>query len=362
MQKIRYILGIESSCDETAAAVLDHENKKILSNELHSQTAEHKKYGGVVPEIASRSHLEKMDLIVDQALQKANISLDAIDAIAVTNQPGLAGSLLTGFSFAKGLAWAKNKLLLPINHTHGHINSAYLNQNGSFDQTIQFPLICMSLSGGHSSIYFVESPTTYKTIGSTIDDAAGEAFDKISKILELGYPGGPIIEKFAQHAHFEDFFSYTRTKDYKKKLDFTFSGLKTAVFYDMIERGYFDLATKQLSLQVTEKEKAMIASSLLVCIGDIICAKIELATTLYPQARQITFVGGVACNNYLANRLAQTAAQLGVAYKNVPREYSTDNAAMIAMVGSCLLADTELQKKYLSAEWRQTMLSLDINN
>ncbi|MBM3894236.1 tRNA (adenosine(37)-N6)-threonylcarbamoyltransferase complex transferase subunit TsaD [Candidatus Dependentiae bacterium] len=362
MKKTQYILGIESSCDETAAAIIDHENKKVLSNKLHSQTAEHKKYGGVVPEIASRSHLEKIDSIVDIALKTAGITLDEVDAIAVTNKPGLAGSLLTGLCFAKGLAWAKNTLLIPIDHTHGHITSAYLNQDGSFDSSITFPLICLSLSGGHSSIYFVESPTKYITIGSTIDDAAGEAFDKISKILELGYPGGPIIEKLAQSVNFEDFFSYTRTKDYKKKLDFTFSGLKTAVFYDMIERGYFDLTTKQLSPTVTEKEMATIASSLLVCIGDIICAKIELALSLYPQARYITFVGGVACNKYLSQRLQKTAEYLGVFYKNVPREYSTDNAAMIAAAGSFLLSDPELSKKYFSAEWRESMMFIDINS
>ena len=357
---MKFILGIESSCDETAAAVFNHETKQVLSNELFSQISLHKEYGGVVPELASRSHLEKIDEVVEAALKKANVSLDEIDIIAVTYQPGLAGSLLVGFSFAKSLAWAKNKLFLPIDHTHGHIASAYLDASGHFNDSVKFPHLTLSLSGGHSSIYLVEDHCTFKVIGNTIDDAAGEAFDKIAKILGLGYPGGPIIEKMAEQVNFEDFFSYPRTKDLNANLNFTFSGLKTAVFYDMIERKFFNLATKTISPSLTEHEKCMIASSLLVCIGDIICAKIKLAVKMHPEAQHVTFVGGVACNKYLAQRLITLCKTLNISYKNVAHAYSTDNAAMIATAASCLLSTEPYATTFQSKEWYATMLEKDI--
>ena len=357
---MKYILGIETSCDETAAAVFNHETRQVLSNELFSQVALHKEFGGVVPEIASRSHLEEINRVVQIALDKANITINDLDCIAVTYQPGLAGSLLVGFSFAKGLAWATGKLFLPVDHTHGHIASAYLKPGGNFDDSIIFPHIALSLSGGHSSLYLVENPCTFTTIGNTIDDAAGEAFDKIAKILGLGYPGGPIIEKMAEKVGFKDFFSYPRTKDLHANLNFTFSGLKTAVFYDMIDRKFFDLKTKTISPTLTEEEKYMIASSLLVCIGDIICAKVALAIKKYPDTKQITFVGGVACNRYLSARLATLCQSLDVAYKNVAREYSTDNAAMIATAASSFLATEPFATFYQSKEWQSTMLTKDI--
>jgi len=187
---------------------------------------------------------------------------------------------------------------------------------------------------------------TFTTIGNTIDDAAGEAFDKIAKIMGLGYPGGPIIETMAEKAGFRDYFSYPRTKDLHANLNFTFSGLKTAVFYDMIERGFFDLKTKTISPTLTDEQKCMIASSLLVCIGDIICAKVKLAVKSYPQARCVTFVGGVACNRYLAGRLTELCKTLNITYKNVARAYSTDNAAMIATAASCFLATEPYASQY----------------
>lgn len=359
---MKYILGIETSCDETAAAVFNHETQQVLSNELFSQIALHKEYGGVVPEIASRSHLEKIDQIVQRALEKANVSLSQIDCIAVTSQPGLAGSLLVGFSFAKGLAWSTGKLFLPIDHTQGHITSAHLKTDGHYDKDLPFPYICLSLSGGHSSLYFVENACTFTTIGNTIDDAAGEAFDKIAKIMGLGYPGGPIIEKMAEKAGFIDYFAYPRTKDLHANLNFTFSGLKTAVFYDMIERGFYDLKTKKISPNLTEEQRCMIASSLLVCIGDIISAKVKLAIKNYPQVKCVTFVGGVACNRYLANRLTEVCNGLNMAYKNVLKEYSTDNAAMIAATASCFLTTEPYASRYQSKEWQATMLEMDIKN
>lgn len=357
---MKLILGIETSCDETAASVFDHEKKQVLSSELFSQISLHREFGGVVPEIASRSQLEKIDGIVKLALDKANVTIDDIDVIAVTYQPGLAGSLLVGFSFAKGLAWAKNKLFIPIDHTHGHIASAYLREDGTFDTDVKFPLVCISLSGGHSSIYLAQSTCDYKIIGNTIDDAAGEAYDKVAKIMGLGYPGGPVIETLSRQVNFEDFFKYPRTKDVGKTLNFTFSGLKTAVFYDLIKRGYFNPATGTMSASITDRDKEMVASSLNVCIGDIVCAKAKLAFKLNPEVKQLTFVGGVACNRYLISRLQEVCEKYNVACKPVARKYATDNAAMIACAASCLLSSEPYASTYTSADWKKVMLSKDI--
>ena len=193
------ILAIETSCDETAAAVYDSQ-KGLLSSELFSQAEQHKKFGGVVPEIASRSHIEKISIIVAQAIKSAKITLDQIQTIAVTNTPGLAGSLLVGVCFAKSISWAKNKKIIGVNHIEGHIFSPFL------EHAIPFPHICLVASGGHTSLCLVEGFGKYKIIGKTLDDAAGEAFDKISKLINLGYPGGPIIEQLASKAGFIDFF------------------------------------------------------------------------------------------------------------------------------------------------------------
>lgn len=357
---MKLILGIETSCDETAASVFNHETKRVLSSEVFSQISLHREFGGVVPEIASRSQLEKIDVIVKLALESAGVTIDDIDVIAVTHQPGLAGSLLVGFSFAKGLAWAKNKLFLPIDHCHGHIASAYLNNDNSFDDSVAFPLIAISVSGGHSSLYLAENHCSYKIIGNTIDDAAGEAFDKVAKIMGLGYPGGPIIEQLATKVNFEDFFNYPRTKDLNTSLNFTFSGLKTAVFYDLIKRKYFDTTTGKMSTTITERDKEMVASSLMVCIGDILCAKAKLAFKLNPNVKQLTFVGGVACNRYLVNRLQELCEKNKVSFKTCPRKFSTDNAAMIACAASCLLDTEPYASKYTSQEWAETMLTKDI--
>lgn len=332
------ILGIETSCDETAAAVFDHTNKKLLSNTLFSQIDIHKKYGGVVPEIASRSHLEKIDLIVNQALQDAGVTLDDIGLIAVTNQPGLAGSLLVGFSFAKSLAWAKNIGFMPIDHNHGHIASAHLNLDGSLDTTLTYPYLCLSVSGGHSSLFLIESPVERQLLGNTIDDAAGEAFDKIAKIMGLGYPGGAVIEHLAGTVNFTDFFKYPRTHELNTSLNFTFSGLKTAVLYNLISRKLYDQAAHSMVPEATELDRAQTASSLLVCIGDILVAKVKLALKMYPFLRYVTFVGGVSCNKYLAQRLADACASKKVAFKKAPNAYCTDNAAMIACAASNILS------------------------
>ena len=332
------ILGIETSCDETAAAVYQ-EGTGVLSSYLFSQIELHQKYGGVVPEIASRSHLEKINPIIEQALTDAKLSptdtknnptqsnpaLASIDAIAVTNKPGLPGSLLVGVCFAKSLAWVLDKPLIGIDHLEAHIFSSFLEHQPPF------PHLCLAASGGHTALYLVHDFGSYQILGQTLDDAAGEAFDKIAKLLNLGYPGGPIIEKQAAAAEFKDFFSYPRGMQ-QTTLDFSFSGLKTAVLYDMVKRNAYDLPTKKL-LNDSLELKQQVSSSLLVCIADIFKHKIERALKQHPEIKAITFVGGVACNRYIRIQL-QTLCDAHRLPLFVPTpKYCGDNAAMVAFVG-----------------------------
>ncbi len=328
------ILGIETSCDETAAAVYDSENKALLSNVVFSQIKLHEIYGGVVPEIASRSHLEKIDIIVDSALTQANITLEEVDHIAVTNKPGLVGSLLVGLCFAKSLAFAKNKKLIGIDHLQAHIFSSFLKSDNTV-QDVPFPHICLSASGGSTVIYYVKSFDDYKVIGQTIDDAAGEAFDKIAKIIGFGYPGGAKIERAAKLVDFQDFYKYTRTKNFTKSLDFTFSGLKTAVMYDLVKKGAYNLQTGPIWEKVDTELQNKVSSSLLVCIADIFQAKVELALKLYPDAKAVTFVGGVACNNYISERLNSIVTNTSKKFISPVCKFCADNAAMIAFLGAC---------------------------
>ncbi len=318
------ILGIETSCDETAAAVYQTEDG-VLSNALYSQVELQAKYGGVVPEVASRSHLEKIPIILQEALTTAKKSLDDVDVIAVTTKPGLPGSLLIGLCTAKALAWAKNKKIIGVNHLEGHAFSAFLA-----NKDIPFPHLCITASGGHTSIYLIHNFGDYQVLGKTIDDAAGECFDKIAKFIGLGYPGGPIIEKLAEQVRFEDFFSYPRSMH--DSLNFSFSGLKTAVLYDLIKRNAFDMNKKKLLNESFELQQ-QVASSLLVCIKDIFVQKLNLALKNYPAARAITFVGGVACNKYLRQELSNFCSQRKLQFFTPLPQYCTDNAAMIAFVG-----------------------------
>lgn len=296
----------------------------MQSNVLFSQTALHQAYGGVVPELASRWHLEKIQGVLADALAKAQISLDDIDVIGITNRPGLPGALLIGLCFGKSIAWAKNKRLIGIDHLEGHAFSANIDNN------IPFPFLCITASGGHTSLYLVHGFGDYTTIGSTLDDAAGEAFDKIAKLVNLGYPGGPVIEKLAATQEFKDFFKYPRTNP--ATLDFSFSGLKTAVLYDLVKRGAYDMATKKYVEHEDPDIKAKVASSLLVCIKDIFEQKLALALKKHPEARAISFVGGVSCNKYLRKALGEFSAKRGIQFFVPAPQYCTDNAGMIAYV------------------------------
>ena len=317
------ILGIETSCDETAAAIYTTSDG-VLSNELYSQIDLHALYGGVVPEIASRSHLEKIRPIVESALSSAQKNLQQISAVAVTYKPGLPGSLLVGLSFAKAIAWASGTKLIGVNHLEGHIFSACIENN------IPFPFACLTASGGHTALYMVQDYGDYTLLGQTLDDAAGEAFDKIAKLMNLPYPGGPVIEQLAQEAQFQDFFHYPRPMGHS--LDFSFSGLKTAVLYDMVKQGAYNLKKKEFLKQDDLEFKQKVASSLLVCMGDIFEKKLDKIFKQYPT-QAVAFVGGVACNKYLRDRLRTFSESKGKQFFTPSRQYCTDNGAMIAFVG-----------------------------
>lgn len=339
-------LGIETSCDETAAAVY-HSTQGLLSSTLYSQIELHKKFGGVVPELASRSQLEKINPIVTAALEQAHMTLDDVDVVAVTNKPGLPGSLLVGICFAKAIAWGASrhpsihpsgalrtsgeeqthhKKLIGVNHLEGHAFSSFLEHN------VPFPHLCLTASGGHTSLYIIKNFGDYEVLGETQDDAAGEAFDKIAKLMNLPYPGGPVIEKLAREVDFQDFFHYPRSKH--KTLDFSFSGLKTAVLYDLVKQNAYNLSTKTFLRSDDEQFIKEVASSLLVCMADIFEQKLELALAAHPEIKAITFVGGVACNAYITDRLKTFSTKHNIPFFHPSRKYCTDNAAMIAFVGN----------------------------
>ncbi len=343
--KPRITLGIETSCDETGVAIY-HEEKGLLSHALFSQIELHKSFGGVMPEVASRSQLEKINPMISTALNDAHITMDDVNVIAVTSKPGLPGSLLVGTCFAKGLAWATNKKIIGINHLEGHAFSSFLQYD------VPFPHLCITASGGHTSIYLIKGLGDYIVLGQTVDDAAGEAFDKIAKLLNLPYPGGPEIEKRASRAEFKDYFFYPRHNPHT--LDFSFSGLKTAVLYDLVKKNLYDIKKKTLLLEslspdAIETLKNEVSSSLLVCIADVFKHKIETALTQHPEVKAVTFVGGVACNKYIRNELKNTCESRNVPLFVPSPQFCTDNGAMIAFVGN-----------YKAAQGKYSSWNLDI--
>lgn len=265
--------------------------------------------------------------------------LEALDAIAVTSKPGLAGSLLVGVCFAKAIAWAHNKKIIGINHLEGHAFSPFL------EHYVPFPHLCLSASGGHTALYRIDNFGEYRLLGQTLDDAAGEAFDKVAKMMNYPYPGGPIIERLAQEVGFEDTCHYPRPRE--KTLDFSFSGLKTAVLYDLVQKGAYDLHTKEFLQPHNVSLKQNVASSLLVCIGDIFEQKVRLAYEQNQDCKAVTLVGGVACNKYLRNRLSSWCAQKNISFFVPSPEFCTDNGAMIAYVGNYKAAQGIFSDLYL---------------
>jgi N6-L-threonylcarbamoyladenine synthase len=326
------VLGIESSCDETAAAVVE-DGHRILSSVVASQTVIHRPYGGVVPELASRQHVKVIVPVVSEALQRAGLDLSAIDAIAVTQGPGLVGSLLVGIGVAKGLAYASGKPLVAVNHLEGHIVAAFLEESPP-----SFPVIALVVSGGHTNLYVVNNYSNVTLVGRTRDDAAGEAFDKVAKFLDLGYPGGVVIDELARSGN-PSAISFPRAYLEKDSLDFSFSGIKTAVvnfvrkYVDSNQGGSIGISenmddmAKQLPVQLAD-----IVASFQEAVVDVLVDKTCAAAQRF-DASQVVVAGGVAANSRLRERLREEVARLNLPLMLPRAELCTDNAAMVAAAG-----------------------------
>jgi N6-L-threonylcarbamoyladenine synthase len=323
------ILGIESSCDETAAAVVE-DGHRILSSVVASQTVIHRSYGGVVPELASRQHVKVIIPVVSEALQRAGLELSAVDAIAVTKGPGLVGSLLVGIGVAKGLAYATGKPLVAVNHLEGHIVAAFLEESPP-----SFPVVALVVSGGHTNLYVVNNYSNVTLVGRTRDDAAGEAFDKVAKFLDLGYPGGVVIDELARNGN-PSAISFPRAYLEKDSLDFSFSGIKTAVvnfvrkYVDFNQSegiGISGAVAKQLPVQIAD-----IVASFQESVVDVLVVKTCAAAQRF-DASQVVVAGGVAANSRLRERLREEVTRLGLPLMLPRAELCTDNAAMVAAAG-----------------------------
>jgi N6-L-threonylcarbamoyladenine synthase len=304
------ILALETSCDDTCAAVIDE--ARILSNVVSSQAAFHERYGGVVPEVASRHHLELVNAVVSAALDQAGISLTEVDRVAVTQGPGLIGALLVGLSTAKALASAHRKPLVPVDHLHGHVAANFLEPD-----PLEPPFLCLIASGGHTLLAGVHEPSGFEVIGQTLDDAAGEAFDKGARLLGLGYPGGPAIQRAAEGGDPEAFDFPVAMSE--RGLDFSFSGLKTALVYKV----------RDLAPEEVEARRADLAASFQRAITGQLVAKLRRAARTGDWAA-IALGGGVAANTELRDRTQALCDELGLRLKLVPISLCTDNAAMIA--------------------------------
>ncbi|OQW34692.1 MAG: tRNA N6-adenosine(37)-threonylcarbamoyltransferase complex transferase subunit TsaD [Nitrospira sp. SG-bin1] len=313
------VLGIESSCDETAAAVLSHEGE-VLSNVVSSQVAVHEKFGGVVPELAARAHLGKIDMVVNEALTAAQVSKNTLGAVAVTQGPGLAGALLVGVNYAKALSYGLGIPIMGVNHLQGHIASAWLA-----DPT--FPLSCIVLvvSGGHTHLYRHEAGGRCILLGRTRDDAAGEAFDKGAQMLGLEYPGGPAVDRVARSGDSQA-LRFPRFRGAKSSLEFSFSGLKTALLYKL----------REMSDPLQPRQTADFAASYQEAIVQVLATKAFVALK-QSNLTALAVVGGVSANSRLRTVLRECAAQEGIRLALPPIEYCTDNAAMIASAGRQLL-------------------------
>jgi tRNA N6-adenosine threonylcarbamoyltransferase len=353
-----YILGIESSCDETAAAVV-RSGEKLISNVVASQIATHQPFGGVVPELASREHLRAIVPVVRQALAEADHTYNSVDAIAVTQGPGLAGALLVGISYAKALAFALDKPLIAVNHLEGHIHAVLLEERQKGNRELQFPVLALVVSGGHTHLYLAHQTKqswTYENIGHTRDDAAGEAFDKVAKLLGLGYPGGPIIDRLATHGdpNAVKFFpaqikhrdrrgrQTTEASIARPRFDFSYSGIKTAVLRYVEQHGMqaaiearrkalLSLAKPKLEdyLANCDRQTLDLIASFQRSIVDDLVGKTLAAVREYDVAT-LFVTGGVAANNELRLTFEREGAKQGTPVYFPSRPLSTDNAAMIA--------------------------------
>jgi len=344
------VLGIETSCDETAAAVV-RDGCAIVSSVIASQIKTHERFGGVVPELASREHLDKIVPVVEEALTRANVIKEDLDGIAVTIGPGLIGSLLVGVSYAKAMAYALNKPFVGVNHIEGHIYSVCFE-----NPPVEHPALALIVSGGHTNLFFVPKAGEYKVVGRTRDDAAGEAFDKVAKLLGLGYPGGPIIEKLAEEGNPSTVrFAIPRMGD--NRPDFSFSGLKTAVQKYVRESGLQPVKNGEPPSQGI---KDLAGSFQGTVVRSLVSTMERVATEYFPKT--LIVAGGVACNGALRNASREAAARLGVPVYFPSPHLSTDNAAMIAAAGTVKLQAGERAGWDLNADVMLRLQNIDVED
>jgi tRNA N6-adenosine threonylcarbamoyltransferase len=319
------ILGVETSCDETAASVV-RDGREVLSSAVASQEAIHAKFGGVVPEVACRAHIETISFIISQALSEAGVSADDLDGVAVVHGPGLVGALLIGLTAAKTYAWTHGLPLIPVNHVAAHVYAGNLEPPG-----LTYPIVGLIASGGHTSLCHAESPADVRFAGATIDDAAGEAFDKVACILGLGYPGGPAIQKAAEGGD-PAAVKFPRSMLAPGSLDFSFSGVKTAVLYHVCGQNGKERDASALS----DTQRADVAASFQEAVVDVLVKK-AVAACDQLDCRRLTVGGGVAANRRLRERLALATQKAGIGLNLPAFKYCTDNAAMVAGLGGHLM-------------------------
>ena len=335
------ILGIESSCDDTSAAVI--KDGYLLSNVVSSQ-AVHEAYGGVVPELASRAHQQNIVPVVHEALKRAGVTKEELSAVAFTRGPGLMGSLLVGVSFAKGFARSLNIPLIDVNHLNGHVLAHFIKAEDEENRQPNFPFLCLLVSGGNSQIILVKAYNDMEILGQTIDDAAGEAIDKCSKVMGLGYPGGPIIDKLARQGNPK---AFTFSKPYIPGLDYSFSGLKTSFLYSLRDWLKEDP-------DFIEHHKVDLAASLEATVVDILMDKLRKAAKEY-KIKEVAVAGGVSANNGLRNAFREHAEKYGWDIFIPKFSYTTDNAAMIAITGYFKYLDRDFCSIDLPAYSRVTL-------
>jgi N6-L-threonylcarbamoyladenine synthase len=341
------VLGIESSCDETAAAVV-RDGNFILSSIISSQIEMHRPFGGVVPELASREHLEKIDPIVSEAMKQASVSLSEIDAVAVTQGPGLIGSLLVGVCYAKALAYGLGKPIIGVNHIEGHFYSVVFE-----NPPIEFPALALIVSGGHTNLFYVPNAGQYKLISRTRDDAAGEAFDKVAKMLGLGYPGGPAIERLAKSGN-TGRVKFPIAKISDGRPDFSFSGLKTAVARYIRENDLIPHNDGGETAQWTMDVAASVQDSI---VRSLVRTMESTAGELLPKT--LIVAGGVACNEALRTAAKVSATKLGLPIYFPSKHLSTDNAAMIAAAGTAKLMLGQVDALDLTADVTLRLQNID---
>ncbi|MEX6015098.1 tRNA (adenosine(37)-N6)-threonylcarbamoyltransferase complex transferase subunit TsaD [Mammaliicoccus sciuri] len=324
------ILSIETSCDETAASVIKNGNE-IISNEVVTQMMTHKKFGGVVPEVASRQHVEVMTTVIDEALKNANMQMDDIDAIAVTEGPGLIGALLVGVASAKALAFSHQKPLIPVHHIAGHIYANHLVK------PLEFPLIALIVSGGHTELIYMKNHLDFEVIGETRDDAVGEAYDKVARTIGLPYPGGPEVDRLAQIG--QDTLNFPRVWLEKDSYDFSFSGLKSAVINTLHNK-------KQKNEEIIKED---VATSFQNSVVEVLVGKTMAAVKDY-DVQHLIVAGGVAANKGLRHALEQKSNKLGIDLSIPPLNLCTDNAAMIGSVAHFLYENNRFSNMKLNGK------------